>query len=88
MDDPQSIQLSSLLFGTTITLANVVLPQIRGALSGPTMRSPGSSRSIWSPPPLRHQRPVGWGAGSAGGVSCSAPSARWSGRDRDSWAVN
>src|SRR5213079_319440 len=28
-----SVQLSSLLFGMTITLANVVLPQIRGALS-------------------------------------------------------
>src|SRR6516162_5767475 len=28
-----SAQLSSLLFGMTITLANVVLPQIRGALS-------------------------------------------------------
>ena len=27
------MQLSSLLFGMTITLANVVLPQIRGALS-------------------------------------------------------
>src|SRR5947208_14351553 len=27
------VQLSSLLFGMTITLANVVLPQIRGALS-------------------------------------------------------
>jgi MFS transporter, DHA2 family, multidrug resistance protein len=28
-----AVQLSSLLFGMTITLANVVLPQIRGALS-------------------------------------------------------
>jgi len=28
-----SVQLSSLLFGMTITLANVVLPQLRGALS-------------------------------------------------------
>ena len=28
-----TLQLSSLLFGMTITLANVVLPQIRGALS-------------------------------------------------------
>src|SRR5689334_11670888 len=28
-----TVQLSSLLFGMTITLANVVLPQIRGALS-------------------------------------------------------
>src|SRR2546430_13442382 len=28
-----SVQLSSLLFGMTITLAKVVLPQIRGALS-------------------------------------------------------
>src|SRR2546421_10439172 len=28
-----SVQLSSLLFGMTITLANVVLPQIRGAFS-------------------------------------------------------
>jgi DHA2 family multidrug resistance protein len=28
-----SVQLSSLLFGMTITLANVVLPQIRGAMS-------------------------------------------------------
>src|SRR2546423_15604893 len=28
-----TVQLSSLLFGMTITLANVILPQIRGALS-------------------------------------------------------
>src|SRR6185437_10397653 len=28
-----TVQLSSLLFGMTITLANVVLPQMRGALS-------------------------------------------------------
>ena len=28
-----TVQLSTLLFGTTITIANVVLPQIRGALS-------------------------------------------------------
>src|SRR5690348_9204363 len=28
-----TVQLSTLLFGMTITLANVVLPQIRGALS-------------------------------------------------------
>src|SRR5215471_14361676 len=28
-----TVQLSSLLFGMTITLANVVLPQVRGALS-------------------------------------------------------
>src|SRR5262245_32356734 len=28
-----AVQLSSLLFGMTVTLANVVLPQIRGALS-------------------------------------------------------
>src|SRR5438067_12588964 len=28
-----TVQISTLLFGMTITLANVVLPQIRGALS-------------------------------------------------------
>ena len=28
-----TVQLSTLLFGMTITLANVVLPQIRGSLS-------------------------------------------------------
>jgi MFS transporter, DHA2 family, multidrug resistance protein len=30
-----TVQLSSLLFGMTITVANVVLPQIRGAFGYP-----------------------------------------------------
>jgi len=40
-----TVQLSTLLFGMTITLANVVLPQIRGSLSATQDEiSPGSSR--------------------------------------------
>jgi hypothetical protein len=70
-----SVQLSSLLFGMTITLANVVLPQIRGALSATYDEIAWVVTLNLSPRPLRHRRPVGWRAGSAGGASCSALSA-------------
>jgi hypothetical protein len=33
MADPADVQLSTLLFGMTITLAKLVLPQVRGSLS-------------------------------------------------------
>jgi MFS transporter, DHA2 family, multidrug resistance protein len=43
-----SVHLSSLLFGMTITLANVVLPQIRGALSATHDEIAWGSPSTWS----------------------------------------
>ena len=59
-----SVQLSSLLFGMTITLVNVVLPQIRGALSASndeiawiiTLNLVATARSP-------HRRLDGWRAG-------------------------
>src|SRR5437764_11881801 len=70
-----SVQLSSLLFGMTITLANVVLPQIRGALSATydeiawVVTLNLVATAIATPT-------TGWlVTGSAGGASCSAPSA-------------
>jgi len=39
-----TVQLSTLLFGMTITLANVVLPQIRGSLSATQDEISWSSR--------------------------------------------
>src|SRR5439155_6938945 len=70
-----SVQLSSLLFGMTITLANVVLPQIRGALSATYDEIAWVVTLNLVATAMQHRRPVGWRAGSAGGASCSAPSA-------------
>ena len=47
-----TVQLSTLLFGMTITLANVVLPQIRGAMSA----TPGRDRLGRHLESRRHRR--------------------------------